>query len=779
MSDLDFTVNANTGRAQQNLQNLERNVGGVGSAFIKLKGAIAGLAAGAAIRNLFQMANVLADLSAATNVSIQSISGLGEALAQNSGNFNQANNAILRFTETLGQAFEGGAKTQEAFAKVGVTLQDLRSLSEQDLLRKTILGLGQVTDTGTRAALTTELFGRTLRGVDLAGVARDLDKITSEQREFANAAEQAGAVNQSLQNSFRVVQQQLLIALQPLAELARSLTENTDRVRDFVTIALEILKFAAIGAVIIPLAKAIFAIGAGAFAAVKGITALGLGVSGLFRVLRNSTLRKDLLDNLKMIPGVGNRVNAVFRAMSGASEFVARNVGKLTASLGGAVGAFRGFNKVAEEAPFRAMDKEIDDISRQFDELKAKAEERRRVEVAVNQALVRQQRVLENTVISYARGNELNQRRLRQEIELIGLTDQQTTMKQTLFDLEDNHLRELTRLQDLYNEKSASGKREDMRLLPDIVKAMDQLTVSYQQQVTDVQALTQEKLQTLEVEKQRLEIEQQQINLANFTNRSRLDTERKIRDIQADIARSTMTEIQQKYFDIANASKESARSAIAAENDRRRAINAPLLTNDEQREYYEVAARGNEQLIEQTAKHLEQSREWNTGWRQAFDEYISNATNAAQKAQSIFQKTAKGMEDSIVNFAKTGKFEFKNFVNTILEELLRIQIQRTFANILTGSRGNSSGSSGNILGFATGGIIPTNSPVLVGERGPELLVGASGNRVIPNDQLGGTQVTYNINAVDASSFKEMLARDPSFLFAVTEQGRRRAPGTRR
>jgi len=69
---------------------------------------------------------------------------------------------------------------------------------------------------------------------------------------------------------------------------------------------------------------------------------------------------------------------------------------------------------------------------------------------------------------------------------------------------------------------------------------------------------------------------------------------------------------------------------------------------------------------------------------------------------------------------------------------------------------------------------------VVGERGPEILAGAGGRSVIPNDALGGsTMITYNINAVDASSFRSLVASDPEFMFAVTEQGRRRQPGQRR
>jgi phage-related minor tail protein len=140
------------------------------------------------------------------------------------------------------------------------------------------------------------------------------------------------------------------------------------------------------------------------------------------------------------------------------------------------------------------------------------------------------------------------------------------------------------------------------------------------------------------------------------------------------------------------------------------------------------------------------------------------------------------MEDAIVEFGKTGKLSFKDFLNTVIEELLRSQARRLIAQTF-GAIGNSGGGGflggiGKLLGFANGGIIPTNGPVVVGERGPEILMGAAGRQVIPNGGIGGGSVTYNINAVDAASFKEMVARDPSFIYAVSMQGARTVPGGR-
>jgi phage-related minor tail protein len=87
-------------------------------------------------------------------------------------------------------------------------------------------------------------------------------------------------------------------------------------------------------------------------------------------------------------------------------------------------------------------------------------------------------------------------------------------------------------------------------------------------------------------------------------------------------------------------------------------------------------------------------------------------------------------------------------------------------------------------GFAEGGAVGANSPIVVGEKGPELFIPQSAGNIVPNSNmastagLGTTIVNYNISAVDASSFRSLVARDPSFIYAVTEQGRRSQPSRR-
>ncbi len=95
------------------------------------------------------------------------------------------------------------------------------------------------------------------------------------------------------------------------------------------------------------------------------------------------------------------------------------------------------------------------------------------------------------------------------------------------------------------------------------------------------------------------------------------------------------------------------------------------------------------------------------------------------------------------------------------------------------------GGAGGFLGSlfsgakATGGYIPSGRFGLVGEKGPELVSGPAQVTSTADTAalMGGrtTAVTYNINAVDAASFKQLVAQDPEFIYNVTRVGQRRMP----
>jgi phage-related minor tail protein len=123
----------------------------------------------------------------------------------------------------------------------------------------------------------------------------------------------------------------------------------------------------------------------------------------------------------------------------------------------------------------------------------------------------------------------------------------------------------------------------------------------------------------------------------------------------------------------------------------------------------------------------------------------------------------------------TGKLSFKDLAQSIIADLARIAAKRAIVAIGT-----------SLFGFANGGDVMGKTPIVVGERGPELFIPQSAGKIVANNVLNGsaggssqgggqTVVNYNIQAVDASSFRSLVAKDPSFIYAVTEQGRRSQP----
>jgi lambda family phage tail tape measure protein len=177
-------------------------------------------------------------------------------------------------------------------------------------------------------------------------------------------------------------------------------------------------------------------------------------------------------------------------------------------------------------------------------------------------------------------------------------------------------------------------------------------------------------------------------------------------------------------------------------------------------------------------------RSFTFGWREALTRFAEDASDRAKEAKTYFDTFVSGFESAIVRFVQTGKLSFKDLVNSLIADFARIQARRMLFNFLGASGlgslfGGSAGASVlGLPGFARGGSLPLNQIGIVGENGPELISGPA--TITPMEKMNNqpVNITYNINAVDAQSFRALVARDPQFIYSVTEQGRRSQP-TRR
>ena len=189
------------------------------------------------------------------------------------------------------------------------------------------------------------------------------------------------------------------------------------------------------------------------------------------------------------------------------------------------------------------------------------------------------------------------------------------------------------------------------------------------------------------------------------------------------------------------------------------------------------------------AKDVEQQTSFATGWQKSYADYTTRAYNSADQAKTYFETFSKGAEDAMVKFAQTGKLSFKDLANSLIADFIRIETRKAMSGIFGsissffgfGGGGITGGGGGGAM--ANGGQVQSDTPYLIGERGPEMFVPQNAGKIVPNHSLGGgsnvvnntTEVTYSIQAVDASSFRSLLARDPEFIHNVAEQGRRQLP----
>ncbi len=171
--------------------------------------------------------------------------------------------------------------------------------------------------------------------------------------------------------------------------------------------------------------------------------------------------------------------------------------------------------------------------------------------------------------------------------------------------------------------------------------------------------------------------------------------------------------------------------------------------------------------------------------------YWSTIQDQAIATQTVVSKAFKGMEDALVTFATTGKLDFNGLANSIIADLIRIQIQQSITKPLAQAMSNAGGMSGiasgvaSLFGFATGGNPTPGVPYLVGENGPEIRVDTGPGVITPNHLSGSggaASMTINqpivINAQNASAetigqiramMPGLLATNSRVITAVVQQ----------
>ena len=164
--------------AQKGLDNIDKKAEKTGSNMGKVFGnvakgaAVIGTTAIAAGTIVFGMAKKTADQADAIDensqklgMSAKSYQEWGYVLAQNGGNIESMGVGLKTMTNLLDDAKNGGQASIDAFNQLGITMEDMQSMSREEIFEKTIQGLQGMEDETAKAAIANQLLGRA--GMDL------------------------------------------------------------------------------------------------------------------------------------------------------------------------------------------------------------------------------------------------------------------------------------------------------------------------------------------------------------------------------------------------------------------------------------------------------------------------------------------------------------------------------------------------------------------------------------------------------------------------------------
>jgi len=749
MADLTYSVAIDTASAQKNLNALEKNIDQLNNRFTSLRGVIAGVGFGALVGTAIQYADAIQDLSNATGIATANLMGFTKAVQANGGNTESATAGILKLVNAIGTAADGSASAQSAFAQVGVSLNDLATLSEQDILAKTVQGLNKITDTSTRAKIQTELFGKSLRGVDMPGVAAGYDKATRASEKYADSIQQAAQLQDKLDAAVGRLKLSLLQTLEPFMKFINEMSDQqvNKMIDSIVQLAVAIAALAVAAKSIEWLAKGLLflqassaAVALGGISLAKTFSAVGTRVRGFNNAIAAGVPVVEALGKTisihagKTLPNLAKGLFMVGKGLLGwvgaiwlANDALAAFSGKgFIEWLDTALNKIPGVT--AAMASLRDMmgmqSKEAAEADKRLQEAMKDTTHAKRSEEIAKQAIVtrkiksdidQQTQSVIKLGDAYRLQNAQALKNLATETELLGKSDYAIAMAQAEIAITEKNKDAVDKL----TQAKVNYLNTAEKIQPEIIAAYDKeirkIKESLAADIERVKVATdgyQMRLQSIEQFNARLEemaqaeayatrqgealtevymglVKPLELATANIKHRNELE---KLSRGMGEYQIETLNQL----LDL----EERQLAAIKEIKDN------TLLTADAQgvltQRVKEAYTAQSTMLKAQREDQYAYSRQFSTGWGKAFMEYTNNATNAARMAGDQFRAFTNFVDSAIDQMVDNGKISFKGLVDSLIKELLKSELKNAIGQVAGAIGGMGSGGGGG--GGGGGGI---------------------------------------------------------------------------
>ena len=203
-----------------------------------------------------------------------------------------------------------------------------------------------------------------------------------------------------------------------------------------------------------------------------------------------------------------------------------------------------------------------------------------------------------------------------------------------------------------------------------------------------------------------------------------------------------------------------------------------------------------EARIQNIRNEEERRTMFSSGFHAAARQFAADAENYGKLGADMFGAAIGNMNSAIDNFVRTGKFNFKDFAKSIIQDIMAMILKfQAMQIVMMGMRAMGFGGFGGgnavplpdmsgVAVAAAGGEI--DGPTIVGENGPELFIPQRRGTVIPNMQassyMGGQpSVVYNgpyiqnMNAIDTQSATQFLSKNKSAVWSANQSAQRSLP----
>lgn len=811
----------------KNFQRMGKDLGDLNGVFNRLGAILSGIALTNFGMNALKAADDVSDLAEAIGVTVAEIKNLQAAFIASGGDAEGASTALIRLSKAVAEARQGNEGLRKTFEDVGVSQEMLARGNLSEILRQTFTGMEQLGPSVDRTATSMELLGKTNNTLNFEKVNQQLDANISKYQQLEPYVQAQADLYENLKKIGKDYSESLGKDTEGLITQFAELTKNTKAIADALNTLTKVA--VAFGAAFLIFGKIIpylSTIG-GLIAGMSG----GAGFLATQIALLGKSFQAIFVNLAKVIPqlaaffGLTTRfggLTSFLFALKALASFALRFAGIAGILYGIATAVdfvvekltgFSIFDWISEKASY--LTDKLKTLLRMVGVLGEEekkppapatatpgqpktAEDSTKLEASKQQTGL--QKAIQNVTKAYREQAAERVQALQNELKYFDLSENEVELEKNKLAIEKERDKALADLLDKEKEiinDTELSKAAKGALLAEIYRQRDAVKVIAEEEKKN----TEESI--IGIQKRKAAIDDLRKSVEDMTRAFAFSEE--LNDLQDRLnligltgdaleRQTAMLKIEKDYrlelLRIATAMHQLEIDRIKLGED---AYNKEKARLQEQiadaGKLREAKINGYDQ---EKAKTKEVQGDFTVGWNQALEDYVKNSQDKAKQAGDLFANMTKGLEDAFVNFAKTGKLSFNDLINTIVESILRSQIQNLISTIFEPLKTGGGGIFGNILGAifgkrANGGPVSDNKPYMVGEKGPELFVPNSAGNIVPNNQLNNNNnvqapapitnnyITNNISALDSKSVAQLFAENRKTLLGTVQMAQRELP----